>query len=565
MEFPSVVNAVRCAAEMQRAMVDRNSETAEDKRVIFRIGVNLGDVIIEDNDIFGDGVNIAARLEALAEPGGICISGTVHDHIGDRLPYAFDEMGEQNVKNIVRPVRAYALSAAAVAAVPPSAVQGPSDTRRAPRPTVRRRRTSSARRRSAGTKPKSAPRLSIVVLPFANLSSDPEQEYFVDAITDDLTTDLSLVSGSFVISRTTAFTYKGKPVDIRRIGRELGVRYVLEGSVRRLSEQVQVNVQLIDAESGSHIWADRFDTDRTNLARAQSEITARLARTLQFELVQAVARQIDKEQPANPDAFDLVMRGWAWYGRPLSEANFGEALRAFEQALKIEPGSIDARVGIACILGKSLALGWSKSRDEDIARSEQLLLEALERDRNDTRAHFELGRIRRLQNRLIEAQIELEKAIALDPNNTRPILQLGIVLLFKGQPRDALPYIEEVLRLFPRNLNMFYVYYWLGHSYFLMDELDQAIDFFRKSRAANPRLWHTHLLLAAALGLRGEIGEAKSALAESFKLKPESIPGSNSIAQLRAGAPPYMRNPEFLALQEQTIFAGLRRAGMPEE
>jgi adenylate cyclase len=384
-EFPSVVNAVRCAAEIQRAMVDRNSEMTEDRRITFRVGINLGDIIVEDDDIFGDGVNIAARLEAPAEPGGICISGTVYDHIGDRLPYAFDDMGEQSVKNIARPVRAFAMSAAVVAATAPVAVQAPSDLdrpSRVPRLAVGRRRTGRARQPIAGAAAGAVPRLSIVVLPFANLSNDPEQEYFVDATTDDLTTDLSRISGSFVISRTTAFTYKGKAIDVKQIGSDLGVRYVLEGSVRRLGEQVQVNVQLIDAESGSHIWADRFDTDRTNLAKAQSEITGRLARALYVELVQAVSRRIEEDNPLNLDASDLVMRGWAWYHRPRSAPNLQSSGQAFEQALRMEPRSLDARVGIATILGEQLALGWSKSREHDIARCEELLLEVLEQDRN---------------------------------------------------------------------------------------------------------------------------------------------------------------------------------------
>jgi TolB-like protein/class 3 adenylate cyclase len=258
-EFPSVVDAVRCAAEIQRAMADRETDSPEDGRIKFRVGINLGDIIADGDDIFGDGVNVAARLEALAEPGGICISRVVRDQIRDKLSYAFEDMGEQRVKNIARPVRAYALSARAVAALP--AVTAPA------RP--RSRRQSAIPRRDA-------PRLSIVVLPFANLSNDPEQEYFADGITDDLTTDLSRISGSFVIARNTAFTFKDKPVDVKGVGRELGVRYVLEGSMRRTGDQVRVNVQLIDAESGAHVWADRFDTDRANLTQAQDEITGRL-------------------------------------------------------------------------------------------------------------------------------------------------------------------------------------------------------------------------------------------------------------------------------------------------
>jgi adenylate cyclase len=268
-EFPSVVDAVRGAAEIQRATVDREANVTEDRRIKFRLGINLGDIIVEDDDIYGDGVNIAARLEALAQPGGICISRVVRDQIRDKLPYAFEDMGEQSVKNIARPVRVYALSAAAVASLPP--VPSTADI-------------------GKPVAVSTAPRLSIVVLPFANLSNDPDQEYFADGITDDLTTDLSRISGSFVIARNTAFTYKGKSVDVKQVGRELGVRYVLEGSVRRVGAQVRVNVQLVDGESGAHLWADRFDTDRANLAETQDEITGRLARTLNLELVEASVR-----------------------------------------------------------------------------------------------------------------------------------------------------------------------------------------------------------------------------------------------------------------------------------
>ena len=229
---------------------------------------------------------------------------------------------------------------------------------------------------AAGT---AAPRLSVVVLPFANLSNDAEQEYFADGISDDLTADLSLIPDSFVIARTSAFSYKGKPVDVRQIGRELGVRYVLEGSVRRTGGQVQVTAQLIDTENGAHIWADRFDADRADLAKAQEEIVGRLYQTLLLELIEAAAKRIEQEKPANPDSRDLVIRGWALYQRPLSAANREAALQAFEQALAIDPASVGARVGIATILGEYLALGWSTSR-EDMARAEQMLVEAFARD-----------------------------------------------------------------------------------------------------------------------------------------------------------------------------------------
>ena len=526
-EFASVVEAVRCAAEFQRAMVDRDSELAEDQRVMFRVGINLGDIIVDDDGIFGDGVNIAARLEALAEPGGICISGTVHDHIGDRLPYAFEDTGEQSVKNIARPVRTYAMSAAAVATTPAAPVRA---VRRRPPPRRQQSRKPRLSSRSAEAKP--APRLSIVVLPLANLSSDPEQEYFVDANTDDLTTDLSRIANSFVIARGTASTYKGKPVDVKQIGRELGVRYVLEGSVRRLGEEVQVNVQLIDAETGAHIWADRFETDRTNLAKGQGEITSRLARTLHVELLVAAGRQIEQEE--NPDARDLVTRGWAWIYRPATQASRQEARQAFEQALELDPGSVDAKIGIATVLLSNINSGWSKSPEQDEALAEPLLSEALERNDNSPRAHHAMGMLRRLQNRANESRIELEKAIALDRNYTSAYNHLGWALIALGQPETALPHFEKAIRLDPQSQSIFPWYAGADDCHLLLGNADEAVDFLRKARAANPRIWYIHFWLAAALGLRGDIDEAETALAEFLKLKPEL----NSLAKVRAAREP---------------------------
>jgi TolB-like protein/class 3 adenylate cyclase len=287
-EFPSVVDAVRCAVDVQRGMVERNADTAENKRISFRIGIDLGDVIVEEHDIFGDGVNVAARLEALAEPGGICISGTVRDQIRDKLPYPFEDMGEQRVKNIARAVRVCALRPEAIADLP----------------------TGSVPPSTSVSQPRAAPRLSIVVLPFTNLSDNREQQYFADGITEDLTTDLSRIADMFVISRNTAFTYRNKPVDTRQIGRELCVRYVLEGSVRRSDNRVRVNAQLIDAETDAHLWADRFDGDAGDLLALQDEITSRIAAALDLELVGAEAtRGTD-----HPDALDYILRGRATNG-----------------------------------------------------------------------------------------------------------------------------------------------------------------------------------------------------------------------------------------------------------
>jgi adenylate cyclase len=592
-EFASVVDAVHCAVEMQRAMAEHNAGIPVERRIEFRIGINLGDIISQDHDIYGDGVNVAARLEALAEPAGICISRVVRDQIRDKLPYVFEDMGEQQVKNIARPVRAYAMVAQAVAAAPPSpapAASARSGIRRRPMviaasmtaalaiaiagwwvwsrgdlttasveppPEAGTQATSA---RPAGSPAPSASRLSIVVLPFENLSHDPDQDYFADGITEDLTTDLSRISGSFVIARNTAFTYKGIAVDAKQLGRDLGVRYVLEGSVRRLGDQVQVNVQLIDAESGAHVWADRFETDRRNLVEAQSEITGRLARTLNLELVQAVGRRIEQERAVDPDAQDLVMRGWALYQRPLSAANRKEALQAFERAQAIDPHSLDAEIGIAAVLAVNVADGSTETPKEDEARAEKLLADALERDPNRAQLHVTIALLRRLQNRLPESRIEWERAIALDPNNPAAYGQLGVTLIYLGEPAAAIPLEQKRLRLNPNDPNIALAYWSLGLAHLLLGHLDEAIDQLTKARAANPRIYYIHLDIAAAMALKGHLDDAHAALAEAIRLKPDI----NSIARQRARWA-YTNNPAYRALAEKTVDVGLRKAGMPEE
>jgi adenylate cyclase len=320
-EFPSVVDAVRCAAELQRAMIDREAGMPEDRRIRLRIGINLGDIIVEDEDIFGDGVNVAARLEALAEPGSLCISRMVRDQIRDKLAYAFEDLGEQNVKNIARPVRVYALRPETIADLP----------------------ASSASPATSISQPAIAPRLSIVVLPFANLSNDPGQKYFTDGITEDLTTDLSRISGSFVIGRGTAFAYEGKPVTAKQIGRELGVRYLLEGSARRLGHQVRVNAQLVDTATGSHLWAERFDREIGDLFDLQNEITGRIAGTVGSELVIVEAGRSTN----HPDAQDYILRGRAAFYKPVSRERYVEVVSLFERALALDPLSADAHSWLA--------------------------------------------------------------------------------------------------------------------------------------------------------------------------------------------------------------------------
>lgn len=586
-EFASVVDAVRCAVEMQHAMAQRNTGIAPERRVEFRIGINLGDIVVEEHDIFGDGVNVAARLEALAEPGGICVSGIVRDQVRDKLPYAFEDQGEHQVKNIARPVPVYAMSVAAIAATEPAAapVGGRSGrSRRNPGIGIafaaivlltalagwwmwlrlgpssdKMPVQSSAPLRAVGAQAP-APRLSIVVLPFENLSQNPDQDYFADSITEDLTTDLSRIAGSFVIARNTAFTYKGKSVDVRQLGRDLGVHYVLEGSVRRVADQVQVNVQLIDAEAGAHVWADRFETDMRNLVEAQSEITGRLARTLNLELVQAEARRLEQERSADPNARDLVMRGEAVFQRAPGFANRNEAQKEFEQALAIDPKLVDAQIGLATVLVVNIADGGSEAPQADEERADRLLNQALLQDPNRSQLHGTIALLRRLQNRLPESRSEWERAIQLDPNNAIAYGQLGVTLLYLGEPAAAIPLEQKRIRLNPNDPNIAVAYWAMGLAYLLQDDAQAAIDWLTRAHAAKPGVYYYSLDLAAALALTSDFDGAHSALAEALRLKPEI----SSIKRQRARWA-YTNNPAYRALAAKTVDTGLRLAGMPEE
>ncbi len=385
-EFASVVDAVRCAGEIQHAMADRDLDLAEERRLRFRIGVNLGDVIADGGDIYGDGVNIAARLEGLAAPGGICVSGTVRDHIGDRLPYAFEDLGEQRVKNIARPVRVYALR--------PEGIAGS--------PTARGSPISS-------TSPSiAAPRLSIVVLPFTNLSNDAEQQYFADGITEDVTTDLSRIPHMFVISRNTAFTYQGKRVDTKQIGRELGVRYVLEGSVRRSGNQVRVNAQLIDAETDAHLWAERFHRDIDDLFALQDEITSRIAIALNVELITAEAARPTER----PDALDYILRGRAARFKPYSPGAYLEAVGLFERALMLDPWSVEAQSRLAIALAGGVITSMTDTAELDLLRAEGLTAQDLAASPRSPLPHHAKGTVLRAQRRYAEAIPEYETVLA---------------------------------------------------------------------------------------------------------------------------------------------------------
>jgi TolB-like protein/class 3 adenylate cyclase/Flp pilus assembly protein TadD len=577
-EFGSTVDALRCATEVQTAMAERNAGTAAENRIAFRIGIHQGDIVAEDGDIFGDGVNIAARLEALAAPGGICVSARVQEDAAGKLDLAFRDLGEQRLRNIARPVRAYAIgiaarphhsrwikgamigAAGAIAIVVIAAAWWTWPRENPTLPTAAA--PPAAGPSAAGVESKAAPPpLSLVVLPFANLSNDPEQEYFADGVTDDLTTDLSRFPGSFVIARNTAFTYRGKPTDAKQIGHDLAVRYVVEGSVRRTGDQVQVNVQLIDAESGVHLWADRFDTDRRELAKAQAEITVRLARMLNKKLVAAEITRSEQRTAVDPDARDFVMRAWGWMYRPTSPTTLKEARLPFERALEIDPRSNDARIGLANTLAVAVGLGTAGgSASQDIPRAEQLAAEAIERDPNSSKAHEALGRLRLTQKgRLREAQAEFETALSLDRNNTNAVRQLGWASLHLGEPETCIAQGEKGLRLSPRDPSEWAFLAQLGVCHLFLNHDDLATDYLMKARAVAPQVWWIHFNLAGALGLKGDLEGGRAAFTESLKLKPEI----NSIAQYLARKPWYS-SPEELPIEDHTLLEGLRRLGFPE-
>jgi len=563
-------------------MIDREPMVSDERRIRFRIGINLGDVIAGNGEIFGDGVNVAARLEALAEPGGICVSGSVRDQIRDKLPYALDDMGEQSVKNIARPVRVYALRPEAVADLPARSVPLEASRRRltvlvamaaaaAPAlviaviawwlwPATRSSPTATAAGAPAAmsiAQPLVAPRLSIVVLPFANLSDDKEQQYFVDGVTEDLTTDLSRLAHMLVISRNTAFTYKDKLVDAKQIGRELGVRYLLEGSVRRSGQQVRVNAQLIDAETDAHVWAERFEREIGDPLGVQSEITGRIANSLNLELVDVeVARPT-----ANPDALDYILRGRAALHKPRTRDNRTEAIGLFERALALDPHSAEAQSYLAGTLVSRALNNMAGSAAADIARAEGLVGQALATSPRSPIAHTTKGLLLRVQRRCEGAIPEFETVLSSDRNSVVALTNLGWCKLLTGSIEEAIPAQEQAIRLSPRDPLIGVWYGWIGQADLLQSRTDEAIVWFEKARGADPALAYDHANLAAAYALKGESEGAADELAEARRLRG---PGSYaSIARLRATA--YWGVPKVRALFEATYVAGLRKAGVPEE
>ncbi|HEY7990940.1 MAG TPA: adenylate/guanylate cyclase domain-containing protein [Stellaceae bacterium] len=523
-EFRSVVDAVRCALEIQAGMAERNAGVAADRAIKFRIGIHLGDVVEEeDGDLMGDGVNIAARLEGIAEPGGICLSAVAYESVRDKIDAAFADLGEKELKNIARRVRVYALAPAAA----PAAEHGP-------------------------------PRLSIVVLPFANMGSDPEQEYFVDGVTESLTTDLSRMAGMFVIGRNTAFTYKGKAVDLKQIGRELNVRYVLEGSVQRGGNRMRVNVQLIEAESGAHLWAERFDKPVADLFDMQDEIVARLANALNTQLIEAEARRARRNP--NPDSIDLYFQGMA----PLYSAMNREGLTAaggfFERAVSLDSANVDALAGLALADMLFVAVLLADDGPARLAAGEQTAMKALALAPNHANAHYALGYIYLLTNRSTQAIAEAGQALALDRNMATAHALIGFAKLNDGRAEETQPHILEALRLSPRDTIAWHWMFIAGVAEILLARDAEAVGWLRRSVENFRYMADAHIYLAAALAHLGREEEARAAAKAGLAIQPEF-----TIARLRGFLMRAQGDNPTVWKQTERLFDGMRKAGVPEE
>jgi adenylate cyclase len=579
-EFASVVEAVRCAIEIQSGAAARNAGLPPDRHIAFRIGINLGDVIVEADDIFGDGVNVAVRLEGLAAPGGIVVSRAVRDHVRDRLNLRFADMGEQAVKNIARPVRAFRVRAADGAAPGKRENGKREDGRRS----LRRGALAGAAALGVAvaigggwwvlkhpgalpaswqaSAPQPAPRLSIVVLPFANLSGDPRQDYFVDGVTESLTTDLSrALPGSFVVARGTAFTYKGRPVDAGQVGRDLNVRYLLEGSVVADGDRMRVNAQLIDARTNTELWAERFDNKRQDVLEIQDRIVGRLSRAVGLQLVAIEARRSEHERPGNPSAVDFVMRGQAIANRPASRETMIAARALFQQALGYDPDNIDALAGVATTyVFEVLNSYYREGRDERLRDAKALIARALAIEPRHIVALKVHAALFRAEGRFDDAIAASQVVIAQNPGEPWAYKEVGLSELYLGRLREALGWFAKAEQIGPRDPSRWIWLGAMGRVQFFLGRDEEAIRLLRLSADANPNDVRAYALLAAVYALAGRNDEAAAALANCLRLRPEltikrlfddwSVP-------LEATSPAYRT-------QHERLRDGLRLAGLPE-
>jgi TolB-like protein/class 3 adenylate cyclase/Flp pilus assembly protein TadD len=531
LEFPSVVAAVECAIAIQKLMVERNAEVPEESRIVYRIGVNLGDVLIEGDDILGDGVNIAARLEGICEPGGVLISGMAYDHVRGRIDAHFVDLGEKNLKNIARPVRVFAVKIGSGGPAPaPSAIE---------------------------QKRQDPPRLSLVVLPFANIGGDPEQEHFVDGVTESLTTDLSRIRGAVVIARNTAFTYKGKPFDVKAIGRELNVRYVLEGSVQRGGNRMRVNVQLIDAETGNHLWAERFDKPLADLFDMQDEIVSRLANALNAQLIAVEARRA--EQAPTPDSMDLYFQGLAWFNKGLTPHYMTQSRSYFDRALIADPNNVDALIGLAGVEAIEGVNSFATDPLGSFAAAEAKLTEALSLVPDHAVGHMWLGLVYIWTKRAAEGIAKFEHALALDLNLARAEGAIGFGKILSGRAEETEAHVSEALRLSPRDTVAFVWITHVGLAKNLLGVWEQGVAWCRRAIEANRNYPRAYFQLALALAQLGRLDEARSAAKVGLAMN-----STFSVSRARVDWTALSDDPTYLA-QLEPLFESMRTAGVPEQ
>ena len=565
-ELPSVVDALRCAWDVQQELANRNAELSENRRMLFRIGINLGDVIEEKGKLYGDGVNVAARLESLADPGGIHLSGTVYDQVKNKLPFQFEFTGEQEVKNIKDPVRAYRVVMGSRSARS-ARIQNQAKSRKLSRkpvcffcwqPPLRYwvlgfilggHAWAIAVRQVAGNSALHATlsqRASIAVLPFKNLSGDPEQEYFSDGITNDIITDLSRFRNLLVIASNTVFLYKGKTVNIKNIGQELGVRYVLEGSVQKAGDSVRINAQLINASNGTHVWADRYNREYRDIFKLQGDIVQAIVTKLAIKTFQYEQARAMRKEPQDLQAYDYLLRGYAYYHQR-TRAAYSMAREMFSKAVELDPYYADAYVGSGLLEYDKVGYGWTEFPDKALANAFAFGQKALELDESNAAAHSLLSSVYTFQNKLDLAIKQAERAIQLNPNDSGSYNELGWALLWSGRLDEAVAALQMSLRLdssSPRN-----IWWHLGIAYYLQERYDKALNILEEGLIKRPNFTGYHIALAATYARLGRPEAAARAAAAVRRLDPFF-----EVDSFGTG----FRQPAH----REAIVAGLREAGL---
>jgi adenylate cyclase len=489
-EFQSVADAVKCAAEIQERMRRRNSDVSEDRRIEFRIGINLGDIIFQDDDIFGDGVNIAARLEGLAEIGGFCVTAAVYDQVADRVEIGFEDLGDKTLKNISRPIRVYRAVMDAPAREGTAGAARPAEAQAVVKPTV-------------------------AVLPFANMSGDPEQEFFVDGLTEDIITELSRRHEIFVISRNSTFVYKGQAVNIREVAKTLGAQYLAEGSVRKAGERIRITVQLIDTASDSHIWAEKYDRKLDDIFEIQDEVTSAIVATLPGRVEAAQHDQLARKTPANMAAYECVLAAKVLHHRS-NRDDIQEALKLINRALELDPDYAHAHAWRGCILAQTWVYGWCEDKDARWAEVVAAVERAFSLDDNDADVHRVLAAINISREDLTKARYHQERALALNPNYDLVVVQMGELLTWLGNPEEGIEWIHKAMRLNPHHPERFWSH--LGKAHFTAHQYAEAIEAFMRLSATD----HTHhAFLAASYAWLGDTTAAAAHFTRIHLLDPE--------------------------------------------